>query len=173
MKYKKEYPSPVGKITLLANEKSLEGAWLENQRYFGGGYCLQEIAEEKGTKNDSLNKAVLWLDTYFNREIPMLNFTLEPQGTLFQKKVWKQVEKLPYGTITTYGRLADDFEKKENRKTSARAIGTAIGKNPLLLFVPCHRVIGKNNNLLGYEAGLINKQYLLNLEQQQKTRTIF
>ena len=94
----------------------------------------------------------------------MKEFTLpiSPQGTSFQQKVWKTLEEIPYGSTATY----KDIAIKLNSPTSCRAVANAISKNPILLIVPCHRVIGRDGSLTGFRAGLDRKKALLELEKE-------
>ncbi len=98
---------------------------------------------------------------YFKGELYKFNFDLDLKGTSFQLKVWQELQKIPYGVTTTYQDIAD----KIGDQRSVRAVATAIGKNPLLIVIPCHRVIGKDGTLRGYREGLTKKGILLNLEK--------
>ena len=101
----------------------------------------------------------LWLDLYFGGEKPDFIPSLNPQGTLFQQKVWRELLTIPYGQTTTYGAIA----KRLNCR-SAQAVGQAIHRNPIAIIIPCHRVIGADGSLTGYAAGLDFKRELLKLE---------
>jgi methylated-DNA-[protein]-cysteine S-methyltransferase len=93
---------------------------------------------------------------------------LMPKGSLFQKSIWNNLCKIPYGQTTTYGELARQFElENKGKHTSARAAGGAVGHNPISILIPCHRVIGKNGNLTGYAGGIDVKIKLLQLEGQR------
>jgi methylated-DNA-[protein]-cysteine S-methyltransferase len=89
---------------------------------------------------------------------------LAPSGTAFQQKVWSALLGIPQGRVATYGEIAHSLGAPQ----ASRAVGAAIGRNPLSLFVPCHRVIGKNGSLTGYAGGLERKQRLLALEGKQR-----
>ena len=93
-----------------------------------------------------------------------MTFPVEPEGTEFQQAVWEALRDIPYGQTRTYGQLAAAVGKSLARSTSARAIGTALGKNPILIVVPCHRVVGADGTLTGYAGGLERKRALLALE---------
>ncbi|MDR1852775.1 MAG: methylated-DNA--[protein]-cysteine S-methyltransferase [Propionibacteriaceae bacterium] len=97
-----------------------------------------------------------WLDAYFAGLNPPIDFPLAPAGTPFQLKTWGRLREVPYGTTTTYGQLAGG--------TSARAVGSAVGRNPISILIPCHRVVGAGGSLIGYAAGIERKQALLELE---------
>ncbi|HHU19430.1 MAG TPA: methylated-DNA--[protein]-cysteine S-methyltransferase [Bacilli bacterium] len=97
---------------------------------------------------------------YFNGQLTRFDFTLDLHGTLFQKSIWQQLQQIPYGETWSYSELADSI----NRPEAVRAVSRAIGQNPLLIVVPCHRVIGKNKQLTGFRSGLALKKSLLQLE---------
>ena len=103
------------------------------------------------------------LEEYFRSERTKFSLPLDINGTLFQKKVWTELNKIPYGRTTTYGELAE----KIGHPRAFRAVGTAIGKNPLLIIVPCHRVIHKNGEVLGYRGPIDMKMKLLSLEKSE------
>ncbi|MFH2092491.1 MAG: methylated-DNA--[protein]-cysteine S-methyltransferase [Pseudomonadota bacterium] len=102
------------------------------------------------------------LEAYFKGELMEFNIDMELNGTEFQKKVWKELAKIPYGTTIAYGELA----VRIGNPNASRAVGMANSKNPLPIVIPCHRVIGKDGSLTGFGGGLDVKQKLLNLEQQ-------
>jgi methylated-DNA-[protein]-cysteine S-methyltransferase len=106
-----------------------------------------------------------WLESYFSGYNPNPNFVLNPQGTIFQKKVWKLLLQIPYGKLTTYGKIAEQLAIQEGlTSVSAQAVGGAVGHNPVSLLIPCHRVLGANGSLAGYAGGLDKKAALLRLE---------
>ena len=157
MKYKANYPSPIGNLTLISDGTNLTHVILEKESYY------QNIKKEAKT-NDNLEifkQTKIWLDKYFNKKKPNIDdLKLKLEGTPFQIKVWNVLKKVPYGQTVTYGFVA----QKINSKTSARAVGGAIGHNPIPIIIPCHRVIGANNNLTGYTGGIDVKIKLLKLE---------
>ena len=140
MYYITYYKSPLGNILLASDGKYLTGLWFEAQKYYAKN--LDENALEKDLEIFVLTKK--WLDLYFKGLNPDFNIPVKFNGTDFQKRVWFSLLNIPYGDTTTYGKLASILH------TSARAIGTAVGKNPISIIVPCHRVVGKNNALTGY-----------------------
>ncbi|MFJ5767987.1 methylated-DNA--[protein]-cysteine S-methyltransferase [Lysinibacillus sp. NPDC093210] len=101
------------------------------------------------------------LTAYFNRELTEFNLPIHVKGTSFQLAVWDALKELPYGTTTTYSAIA---ERIGNPK-AVRAVGSAIGANPILAIIPCHRVIGKNGKLTGFRSGLTMKEFLLEIER--------
>ena len=154
MKYISYYDSPLGSILLASDGEFLTGLWFINQKYYAKN--LDNDALEKSLEIFALTKK--WLDLYFKGLNPDFNIPIKFYGTDFQNRVWQSLLDIPYGYTTTYGKLASLLH------TSARAIGTAVGKNPISIIVPCHRVVGKNNSLTGYAGGITKKEYLLKLE---------
>ena len=106
-----------------------------------------------------------WLSRYFAGERP--DFSRVPHdagGTPFQRRVWAELERIPYGEVTTYGAIAWAIEAATGRAQSSRAVGGAVGRNRLCVFVPCHRVVGANGSLTGFGGGIPTKVKLLELE---------
>lgn len=157
MKYKANYPSPIGNLTLISDGTNLTHVILEKESYY------QNIKKEAKT-NDNLEifkQTKIWLDKYFNKEKPNIDdLKLKLEGTPFQIKVWNALKTISYGQTVTYGFVA----QKINSKTSARAVGGAIGHNPIPIVIPCHRVVGTDNNLTGFTGGIDVKIKLLKLE---------
>ncbi|MDC8829491.1 methylated-DNA--[protein]-cysteine S-methyltransferase [Alteromonas gilva] len=100
------------------------------------------------------------LAAYFAGTLKVFNLPLNPAGTAFQQRVWRQLSAIEYGQTTSYGTVATRL----GQPTASRAVGMANGKNPLAIIVPCHRVIGSNGTLTGYAGGLTRKRFLLSLE---------
>ncbi len=103
------------------------------------------------------------LASYFDGEKRSINVPFSYQGTDFQKQVWQALKEIPYGSTTTYQEIA----KQINRPTAVRAVANAIGNNPLLIAIPCHRVLGKNGSITGFRAGIILKKQLLQIEEDK------
>ncbi len=118
---------------------------------------------------ESLIKCVMQLRAYFKNESKTFNLKLNPKGTVFQKKIWKQLNTIPYGKTISYLQLS----KQLGDVKAIRAVANANGKNPLWIIVPCHRVIGSDGSLTGYAGGLHRKQWLLNHESEYKQQTLF
>lgn len=118
---------------------------------------------------NSLKLCVKQLQEYFDGNRTAFDLKLNPKGTEFQKKVWKELVKIPYGKTVSYLDLA----KKLGDTKAIRAVAAANGKNPLWIIVPCHRVIGSDGSLTGYAGGLHRKQWLLNHENPAKQQTLF
>ncbi len=116
-----------------------------------------------------LEDAVYQLHEYFKEERKVFNLTLNPEGTSFQKKVWKALEDIPYGKTISYM----DLSKTLGDPKAIRAVAAANGKNPLWIVVPCHRVIGSDGSLTGYAGGLHRKKWLLELESPAKQQSLF
>ena len=149
------YDSPLGHITLAGEEDALLGLWLDGQTHFAS--TIDGLCEDGWLP--VFDDTFRWLDSYFGGYVPSLTPRLDLRGTPFQRKVWYAILDIPYGEVITYGELA----RRQN--TSPRAIGGAIGRNPVSLIVPCHRVIGAGGRLTGYAGGLDRKVRLLELER--------
>ena len=174
------YDSPIGRLTLAARDGALVGLWVSGQRFFGRPYGIDEavarsaldltspnsrdvvLAEAGWGEADAraLGMAVAWLDGYFAGETPSpAAVPLAPEGTDFQKRVWEAMDAIPYGATCTYGHLAATL-RDAGVPASAQAIGGAVGRNPLLLIRPCHRVVAATGPG-GYAAGAEAKAWLL------------
>ena len=105
--------------------------------------------------------AIAQLEAYFRGELTDFDLELDPQGTVFQRRVWDELRKIPYGSTSTYGTITANLGLD---RSAARAVGGAVGSNPLGIIVPCHRVLGAGGKLTGYADGLANKEALLVLE---------
>ena len=150
--YKKVIDSPVGKIEIIEENEKIIELNIYNEK--------ENNIIEKDTK--LLLETQKQLKEYFEGKRTKFEIPLNPKGTEFMKKVWKELIKIPYGEVRTYKELA---EKVGNSKAS-RAVGMANNKNPIPIIIPCHRVIGSNNKLVGYALGLDMKKYLLDLERK-------
>ena len=156
------YESKIGLLYLISDGKSLIGCYLEGQKYFPNNIDNYYLNEELSI----LVKSKDWLEKYFNGENPSIDeIPLNYTGTEFRKTIWEVLKEISYGKLVTYKHIAEKIAKAKGIKTmSAQAVGGAVGHNPLLIFIPCHRVIGVDGSLTGYAAGLENKRFLLNLE---------
>lgn len=150
------YDSPQGRMLLVANDDGLCGAYFAGQKYF------PRIAPEwrQDVRNASLHQAKRELAEYFGGERERFGMVLAPEGTPFQRAVWKAISGIGFGETITYGELA----RRAGCPGSARAAGAATGRNPLSVIVPCHRIVGSNGSLTGYAGGLDRKRALLALE---------
>ena len=160
--YYKIYHSPIGKLYLVSDGVHLIGCYLENQKYFPNKL---DDWEENDNFEIFIN-SIDWLTKYFNGENPNIdNINIKLKGTDFRLLVWEILRKIPYGKTTTYKDIANKIVKiKDLDNMSAQAVGNAVANNPLLIFIPCHRVISQNKSLVGFAAGIENKKILLDLE---------
>lgn len=160
MTYTTQYTSSIGILTLASDGKHLTGLWIEGQKYFGS--TLKKPIIQNG-ETPVLQAAKKWLDNYFSGECPspsLLPIILD--GTLFQKEVWSILLTIPYGETMTYGAIASTIASNRGIKSmSAQAVGNAVGKNPISIIVPCHRVIGNDGQLTGYAGGIDRKHWFL------------
>ena len=167
MIYTFNYTSPFGNIRLTSDGNFLTGARTEfwPERADRKGLCPKGESETDGSSLPCLQQAAKWLDIYFSGNIPDFLPPLKLWGSDFQRTVWRHLQDIPYGTLTTYGKIADKIARDRRcGKMSAQAVGGAVGANPVGIIVPCHRVIGSNGSLTGYGGGLTYKVKLLELE---------
>lgn len=164
MTFIQHYDSPLGDILLAADEAGLTGLWFEEQRHYAA-----TLPEDVQTKEmPALMEGRRWLDIYFAGNEPDFTPPLHPIGTPFRMAVWHILLEIPYGATTTYGAIAKRLAKERGLpQMSAQAIGSAVGRNPISLIIPCHRVIGRNGRLTGYAGGLHRKASLLALEKNR------
>ena len=148
-------PSPLGPLTLAATAAGLAGVWFDDQKHHPG-----ELHTPEQPGQQWLTLAATELQRYFAGQLQQFRVPLDPQGTAFQQQVWQALLHIAYGRLSTYGQLA----RQLGRPAAARAVGAAVGRNPLGIIVPCHRVLGQNGTLTGYAGGLHRKQALLKLE---------
>lgn len=153
--------SPVGPLWLTAQDGALTGCW-----FTGGRFPPAMPAQlPRETGDPVLAEAAAWLKVYFSGRDPGPTPPLAAKGTPFQQEVWRRLAQVPWGEATSYGALAADIAAaKGMAKMSARAVGGAVGRNPISIFLPCHRVLGADGRLTGYGGGLENKIFLLKLE---------
>jgi len=157
--YFTEYPSPLGKLLVASDGNSINGIWIEGQKYFAS--TLQGDAEKRDdiAVFDDVRK---WLDAYFDGSKPEIStLKLNPSGSVFAKRVWNLLKGIPYGKTATYGDISRLMEQTYGKKCSPRAVGSAIAHNPIMIIIPCHRVIGKDGSLTGYAGGEDIKRRLL------------
>ncbi|GGK75656.1 MULTISPECIES: methylated-DNA--[protein]-cysteine S-methyltransferase [Streptomyces aurantiacus group] len=147
--------SPYGPLTLVATDGVLSGLYMTDQRH-------RPPEETFGTPDDTpFGETIDQLKAYFAGELKEFDLPLRLDGTPFQRTVWDQLRRIPYGETRSYGELADALG---NPKAS-RAVGLANGRNPVGIIVPCHRVVGANGSLTGYGGGLDRKKRLLDFER--------
>jgi methylated-DNA-[protein]-cysteine S-methyltransferase len=150
--------SPLGALTIVASAAGISGLYFEQQRYFSGTGNWRNDPE-----HPHLKRANQQLSDYFNAALTQFDLPLDLQGTQFQLAVWQQLMTIEFGRSVSYGEHA----RRIGKPAAVRAVGTAIGRNPISIIVPCHRVLGQNGALTGYAGGLERKQFLLALEHGQ------
>jgi len=161
MDYIHHYDSPLGGITLAADGEALTGLWFDGQKHFADTLC--DPCEEAALP--VFEAAVRWLDIYFSGRDPGFTPLLAPRGTVFRKAVWEILLAVPFGETVTYGRIAETAARQAGfARMSARAVGGAVGHNPISLMIPCHRVVGAGRSLGGYAGGIDRKICLLRME---------
>ncbi len=149
------YTSPIGPLLLLSDGEAL---------------CRLDFMDDAGSYpkdagDNILEQSVKWLDDYFstghwNPDRP----PMRPKGTVFREAVWQELAMLGEGRLTSYGELARKVEARLSHHTAARAVGGAVGANPIAIMIPCHRVVGSDRSLTGFSGGLWRKKALLELE---------
>ena len=123
---------------------------------------FSDIIKENDKGSEVLDKALKQMNEYFSGERKKFDLTLYFEGTEFQKSVWNELRKIPYGTTVSYKDIAEGI----NNEKAVRAVGNANNKNKIMIIVPCHRVIGKNGKLVGFAGGLDKKEFLLEHEKK-------
>lgn len=152
------YASPLGQLLISVNEDALKEI----------DYVAEDFRQENPQKlSPVLRKTLKWLESYFAGENPSLkSLPLKVEGTAFQKIVWQLLQEIPYGQTVTYGFLSEKVKEILGKeKMSAQAIGGAVGRNPLPIVIPCHRVVGSSGSLTGYTGGIDKKIKLLTIEK--------
>ena len=150
--------SPIGKLLILGREDMVTEIRFENS------WTTKDTADYS-LNNTVFAQTISQLNEYFKGTRKIFTVPIAPIGTIFQKTVWRQLTKIPYGTTLSYGDIAEQI----NNPKGCRAVGMANGKNPIPIIIPCHRVIGKNGTLTGFGGGIDVKQQLLNIEQSKLT----
>lgn len=170
--------TPLEEVLVAACDEGVCGLWYHDQAHYGGT-CTTELPDATRVAADGLDAAAStspaaahlaqvrdWLGRYFSGDKPApdeLDFCL--RGTPFQKAVWAELRLIPYGETTTYGELGRRVAARLGKeRTSARATGGAVGRNPVNIIIPCHRVVGASGYLTGYDGGLPRKVALLTHE---------
>lgn len=147
-------PSPIGELLLTSDGDALTGLYLENHK---GGPAL---ADHRRRDDDRLRPAVEQIAAYFAGERETFDLPIALRGTEFQKSVWEALLAIPFGATVTYASLA----KSIGAPAAVRAVGAAVGRNPVSIIVPCHRVVGSAGALTGYAGGIERKRWLLEHE---------
>ena len=153
------YDSPLGKLQLTCTDLGLTGLYMNREVC-----CLPE-------DHPVFLQTEKWLDAYFRGENPPVTVPVVLEGTAFQKRVWEILLRIPYGETRSYGSIARELAAASGKNAmSAQAVGQAVGRNPVSILVPCHRVVGSNGALTGYVGGMEKKMWLLNHEAQRRRR---
>lgn len=161
MQYTSTYQSPAGSILLACDEIGLTGLWFEGGKF----YALGLDEEHEGRETPVFADAKRWLDIYFSGREPDFLPPIHMTGSSFQLSVWELLRQIPYGKTTTYGKIAKRLAAERGLpRMSAQAVGGAVGRNPISIIVPCHRVVGASGSLTGYAGGVDKKAFLLQLE---------
>jgi len=147
------YNTTIGRIGIVENDNSIIEVYFDKE---------VELHDAKEKETPILKEAGKQLQEYFQGNRKTFDLPFAPIGTEFQIKVWKALQTIPYGETRSYGEIA----KSIGNPKAARAIGMANNKNPIAIFIPCHRVIGANGKLVGYGGGLHIKECLLNIEKE-------
>ena len=157
------YQSPVGVLTLASKNDKLLGLWIEGQKHFLSVYKDEQMVVGE---NAVIEKTKKWLDCYFAGQNPEIEkLEIEFFGSEFSQEVFKRLCRIPCGSVTTYKSIAGDIARYRGLKSmSCQAVGNAVGRNPISIIVPCHRVVGSDGGLTGYAGGIAKKKFLLELE---------
>jgi methylated-DNA-[protein]-cysteine S-methyltransferase len=153
--------SPVGRLLVETDGEAITKVWFTDDPVTTTP--IEDLP-------DLLQEAVRQLEAYFAKERGTFDLPLAPTGTDFQRRVWSELEKIPYGETVSYGEVAQALGMPPG---ASRAVGLANGSNPIAIVVPCHRVIGANGSLTGYAGGLERKKYLLDLESTVSQPELF
>lgn len=180
------YDSPLGKMVMKSFDgEKLSELFFEGQKYFNEKEEAKRFESAKyGTDNINMDfitekslpvfsETKRWLNLYFAGKNPSFTPPLDLRGTDFRLDVWQMLLKIPYGKTATYGDIAVKIAKKRGmEKMSSRAVGGAVGHNPVAIIVPCHRVVGTGGNLTGYGGGIKRKVELLKIEHIDVTHDV-
>jgi methylated-DNA-[protein]-cysteine S-methyltransferase len=154
------FASPLGELTLTSDGPSLTGLYMR----------LRDGRDPRGTArldDGPFREVRSQLEAYFEGELSEFDVPLSLTGTPFQRRVWEELRRIPYGTTISYGELA----RRVGNPAASRAVGSANGKNPISIIVPCHRVIASGGGLGGFGGGLDRKEWLLSLETDTLRRS--
>ena len=162
MHYLNHYESPLGAMTMASDGEHLTGLWFDGQKY------------DRSTINDDavlrphlpvFTQTAQWLDAYFEGADPGFTPPIRVEGSDFKKMVTSIMLSIPFGATSTYARIAAEVARRTGRThMSAQAVGGAVGHNPIILIVPCHRVLASDGSLRGYAGGVDRKEWLLKME---------
>lgn len=151
------YKSPIGTLKITAKIKSSEGVVKRIEFYSSSVVEATTRVKPNSFESKVLNE----LDMYFHKSLGSFSFKFEIEGTPFQKSVWRALKNVKFSKTVSYKDIANKIKKPK----AVRAVGTACGKNPIPIMIPCHRIVGSNGDLIGYDGGLWRKKWLLNHEK--------
>lgn len=153
--------SPIGELTLVAEDGALTGVYFPHHWYRPDPATFGDRSEA------GFGEAKRQLAEYFAGERERFDLPVAARGDEFQRRVWALIDRIPYGRTASYGDLARELSGNDDagRPVTPKDVGAAVGRNPLSVIVPCHRVVGKDGQLTGYAGGLARKRFLLRLEQ--------
>ena len=162
MHYLNHYESPLGAMTMASDGEHLTGLWFDGQKYDRS--TIDGNAELK-PHLPVFTQTAQWLDAYFEGTDPGFTPPISVKGSDFKKMVSSIMLSIPFGATSTYARIAAEVARRTGRThMSAQAVGGAVGRNPIVLIVPCHRVLASNGSLRGYAGGVDRKERLLQME---------
>ena len=162
MHYLNHYESPLGTMTMASDGEHLTGLWFDGQKYDRS--TIDGNAELK-PHLPVFTQTAQWLDAYFEGSDPGFTPPISVEGSDFKKMVSSIMLSIPFGATSTYARIAAEVARRTGRThMSAQAVGGAVGRNPIVLIVPCHRVLASNGSLRGYAGGVDRKERLLQME---------
>jgi len=163
---KKLYQSPIGPLTIIANDKAVTGVHFGDltEISFLQKVVCNNVYQTENSCDEAiqslLSETIHQLTQYFAGQRKEFDLPLEPNGTDFQKRVWANLLKIPYGETRSYRQIAE----MSNCPKGFRAVGLANNRNPIVIIIPCHRVIGSDGSLTGFGGGMGSKEFLLGLE---------
>ena len=157
------FDGPLGGMLVVGTDTALGGIYFAGQKYYPAP--CDQWPEAPG--DALLTEARRQLEAYFEGRRRSFDLPLAPEGTPWQRAVWRELCAVPYGATRSYGELA----RRLGKPTASRAVGAAVGRNPLTLVIPCHRIVGAAGNLTGYAGGIERKRALLDLEAENVTPT--
>ena len=166
MLFSSHYKSPIGEIKIIASERGIISVMFESPN---SPLLWRGVGGEATFTNQHTDNCLQQLQEYFSGNRKEFELEFELQGTDFQKKVWEELLKVPYGKTVSYSYIA----KATGDIKAVRAVGNANGKNKIAIIIPCHRVIGSNGSLTGYAGGMARKKWLLDLEQKVTAPELF
>ncbi|MEN3361591.1 MAG: methylated-DNA-[protein]-cysteine S-methyltransferase [Mycobacteriales bacterium] len=148
--------SPLGRLTLVRDADGIRGL------YFPHHWYMPDRATFGSQADDGFDETITQLGDYLSSTRREFDLPLRPHGDAFQRRVWAHVQQIPYGETVTYGDLATRI----GGDATAQRIGAAVGRNPLCVIIPCHRVVGRGGKLTGYAGGIVRKRHLLEMESE-------